>query len=720
MDLDEILGSFVSLTDDAVAIGFRDVRDAAARIVWLNDAFHKAFGYSEEECIGLTTDTFICPDHFPTFIEKIRPRLESGAKGFVEETLCRRKDGTTFWSSLSVSFLPEDEQGRHYSFGVYRNLSALKARERAAERALAEREALNADLQRTQDRLLSAINAFPDPFAIFDRQNQLVLWNKSYAEATTDEPDAIRTGMAIEDVLRLAIGSGRFPGALGREDDWLNERRSEWLEKRDPVQMEMEGDQYFRVVRSVVPNGDTVVLRINISEIVKKEQELQGYAARLEEANREISEMALLDDLTGLGNRRYLSAEFERMRERRRATGGEITALHIDLDRFKQINDTIGHAAGDHVLRKVAERLKAAVRTQDIVARIGGDEFVVLMLHEKDSDWPERLSCRIVDDMSRPVSWKGKECRFGASIGMACTPVSDEAGLLTGSDIALYKAKHSGRGRVMSFDAADLREMKESRQLADQILVALERSEFIPFYQPQIDAKTGALVGLEALARWKHPERGILRPFDFLATAEDLGVVGQIDGMIYDKAIRECVNHFALTAQVPSLSFNVSGKRILEDNILSAVDRAREYPGTVVFELLETIYVEEESDHFFHQIDRLRDGGIDFEVDDFGSGRASLIALQRIAPDRLKIDRRLVQPLLAYYSARQLVASIIGIGETMGIEVTAEGVETEEHARILADLGCDRLQGYHFSAPLPLAQLASLFPTEPGGQSATG
>lgn len=711
MQLEEILQSFVSLTDDAVAIGYRSARGEAARIVWMNEAFQKAFGYAHDEAIGLTTDVFICPDHFATFLEKVRPKIEARAGGFIEETLCRRKDGTTFWTSLAVSFLPEDDQGRRYSFGVYRDLSELKARELAAERALAEHEILNGELTRAQDRLISAIKTIQDPFAIFDAENRLVLWNNAYAKAFCDNVEELRVGMRIDDMLMLSIRNGRFPTALGKEEDWIAERKAEWIDGRGTVHMEIGDDLHYRVHRSVAPNGDTVVLRVDITEVVRKERELQSYAARLEEANREISKLVLLDELTGLGNRRFLESEFLRLRSLRREKGGEIAVLHVDLDRFKQINDTMGHAAGDMVLCEVAQRLKDAVGAENKVSRIGGDEFLVLIYQDRESDLPERLAERLVGMLAKPVIIEGKPCRFGASIGVARTPLAREEDLLTNSDIALYKAKHSGRAQVGIFDHSDLQEMIEAKRLADDIMRGIERSEFIPVYQPQVDTRTGKVVCLETLARWQHPGRGLLSPAEFIGAADEIGVLADIDQMVFDKALSECSTAFSGHIDAPSLAFNVSSKRILLESFLKSVEQARTYPGGIVFELLESIFLEEESDAFFFQIDAIREAGVGLELDDFGSGRASLIALQRVSPDRIKIDRRLVRPVCDTASARQLVASIVAIGKAMGIEVTAEGVETAEHARLLKDAGCTRLQGFHIARPAPLESLWNLLAT---------
>lgn len=564
-------------------------------------------------------------------------------------------------------------------------------------------------LEATQERLISAINAFPDPFAIYDSEHNLVIWNPAYARSMTDNPEEIAAGTALKDLLMIAATSGKIAAAVGREQAWVDEYYTP--DRLDPgvEDFEFENDQHYRMVRSRAVNGEYVVLRINITEVVRQRRAVERYAAELEKANQAITHKALHDELTGLGNRRYLSDKFDEFVSLRQREGGEIAALHVDLDRFKQINDTMGHPAGDKVLTDAAKRICQRAEDKDVVARIGGDEFVVLLHIDAASDRPERLASTIIEDLSRPTLCEGKECRFGASIGLARTPLAKVDELLINSDVALYKAKNAGRGQLGVFDQTDLEEVRIGKALADDVLRAIDRKEFVPYYQPQVDANTGEIVGMEAVARWQHPTKGVLAPDAFLAMATDLSVAADIDRMIFETAIVECEAYFGQLKTQPSLSFNVSAKRVDETEVETIKKYVQSYSGQVAFELLETIFLEEEDTAFLFQLDRLRDLGIDIEVDDFGSGRASVVALQRIGPDRVKIDRRLVAPVTASASGLRLTRSIVEIGIALGIGVTAEGVETREQADILADLGCDRLQGYYFARPMAFPELLQFF-----------
>lgn len=559
-----------------------------------------------------------------------------------------------------------------------------------------------------QARLIAALNAYPAPFVIYDADDCLVVCNHAYRASMSNNPDDLKAGMHRTEVARIAIRAGKITNAIGQEEEWMSDEHQS-LELVKAVQdLELPGDVHHRLLRSRVENGDLVILRIDTTELVRQSRALERNSEELKKANAEITHMALHDDLTGLGNRRYLAQQLDEFIKWRDQTGGDIAALHIDLDRFKQINDTMGHRAGDDVLVEAAKRIRHVLGKAEVVARIGGDEFVILV---PLSDAPKRaadLARVLIQDLSRPMHTHGKECRFGASIGIAQTPLSEVENLLTNSDVALYKAKHRGRGRAEMFDLSDLEDVRNAKMLADDILRAVEQGEFVPFYQPQVAAKTGGIVGVEVLTRWCHPDKGIVAPSEFLPFAADLNIAGEIDRQVFERAIQESQALPPAAAGHMTLSFNVSEDRVNLTDIDELRSMVDAYPGRVSFELLETIFLEEQDDAFLERLDQLRGLGISIEVDDFGSGRASVVALQRINPDRLKIDRRLASLVTAGSGGLRLLRSIIEIAQALELGVTAEGVETQEQAEILAKLGCDRLQGYYFAKPMPFSDLKAL------------
>lgn len=482
-------------------------------------------------------------------------------------------------------------------------------------------------------------------------------------------------------------------------------------------------DGSLRFVRSLAalyrePGHPDRVVGVNwdVTSDVARSAELQEANALTEARNREleaarvrIEHNALHDSLTGLPNRRYL----DEMLKRQAATGygygdsGSMALLHIDLDRFKQINDTLGHAAGDAMLVHASAVLRANCRDSDFVARVGGDEFVVLTSASDGDIYLGTLAERIVRQMHLPATYEGHQCRFGVSIGIAAErgPAIDVKRLLINADIALYRAKARGRNRFEFFSDALQAEVVNAKRIADEILNGLERDEFTAYYQPQFDAHTLDLVGVEALARWQHPTEGIKAPDSFLPIAEELAVVATIDRLILDKSIAALKRWDAMGLSVPRASVNVSLKRLHDEDLINGLRQLDITPGRISFELVESIYLDESDGVVAWNIDQLKELGIDVEIDDFGTGYASIVSLQKLRPTRLKIDRQLVHPVLVDMAQRQLLTSIIDIGKSMGIEVIAEGVETMEHAAILRDLGCDILQGYAFAKPLSEADL---------------
>ncbi len=420
----------------------------------------------------------------------------------------------------------------------------------------------------------------------------------------------------------------------------------------------------------------------------------------LEAAKADIEQMALHDALTGLPNRRALDDYLSSLAEYAR---GEFGLLHIDLDRFKQINDTLGHAAGDATLVHTANVLRRHVREGDFMARIGGDEFVVVCTTDCTPRGMDQLAERIVTTMREPLIYKGRPCRSGVSIGVAMSSTSngDPHQLLINADIALYRAKNHGRNTHQFFSNELHIAAIHTKNVADEILTGLDEDQFVAYYQGQFDARTHKLNGVEALVRWKHPEKGVLPPAEFLHIAEDLNVLATIDARILNQALKQMKTWKRAGLNVPQVAVNVSARRLHEPDLVQSLEEMDFEPGTLTFELVESTFLDQHEDQVAWNLDRIRDMGIGLEIDDFGTGYASIVSLMQLRPNRLKIDRQLVLPTVESGAQRDLVRSIVDIGKSMHIEALAEGVETLEHARIMYELGCTALQGYAFAKPMP-------------------
>lgn len=719
MQFEEVLNSIPTLAVDSVCIAYRAGADAPAHMKWANDSFCEMFGYSSEAIQKMDPEAFFHWDYVADFYSAMDEMRANGKTSFRQDSLLLRSDSSSFWGGVSFIYVPDEDGDGYHGLTFIRDIDDLKNREQSAELALIENQHLLEQVEAVQTRLISAINMTPDPFAIFNARDKLEIWNPAFSANVSDDPGFLKRGMKKRDIAHHYIHNGFVDEAVGNEAAFFDQYMERWRSDQAVSEVTKFRGRDYKMMRSTAENGDKVVMRVDITDQLRAQQELELYAKRLEEANREISVQAFQDELTKLGNRRFLKVKLEELIAKRKAHGLELAALHIDLDRFKQINDTMGHGAGDFVLETVADVLRAEVRDTDIVARTGGDEFVVLVRCSIDSDAPERLADRLIEQLLKPISFEDRLCRFGASIGIARTPVVQADDLLTCSDIALYKAKTGGRSMKAVFDHVDLENMQQSKQLADDILRGIENEEFVPLYQPQIDPATGKIVALETLVRWQHPSRGLLPPAEFLDTANEIQVDGAIDKMMFDKAIEDCRTFFAGTDDIPVLGFNVSYQRLMDEALpddLAAMD----YAGKIAFELIETIFFEEEQGAFFQRIEALRGLGVSFEVDDFGSGRASIVGLKRIGPERLKIDRRLIEPIASSDSTLKLVGSIIDIGRALDIGVTAEGVETAEHVELLSALGCRRLQGFYFARPASLAEIMSVQMPKSQTKSGTG
>ncbi|WP_137132315.1 EAL domain-containing protein [Rhizobium sp. FY34] len=482
-------------------------------------------------------------------------------------------------------------------------------------------------------------------------------------------------------------------------------------------------DGSLRYVRSIgkahtMRDGSTKIVGIafDVTEDMQLTQQLQvakldaeAKNVELELAKRRIEHNALHDPLTLLANRRKLDLELDSLSRDSRSERQQVSILHLDLDRFKQINDTLGHAAGDAMLNHVAQILTRTVRSSDVVARIGGDEFVILVRNSCSADEMAELAGRIVVELRQPLNFDGFSCRCGVSIGIAqASGMSiDGRKMLVNADIALYRAKALGRNRYEFFTQNLQAEVINHKRTADELLTAIDENQFVTWYQPQFCAESMALTGVEALIRWDHPHRGILAPDAFLKIAEDLNVSATLDQIVLETVLKDQMRWAASGIEVPKVSVNVSSKRLNDESLIETLKTLAITPGRIAFELVESIFLDESEDVVTDNLERIKALGIDIEIDDFGTGHTSIVSLLKLKPKRLKIDRQLVMPIITSPQERALVRSIIEIAKSLGVETVAEGVETMQHAMLLRELGCDLLQGYAFARPLPFTDFTA-------------
>ncbi|PZX25547.1 PAS domain-containing protein [Rhodobacter capsulatus] len=436
---------------------------------------------------------------------------------------------------------------------------------------------------------------------------------------------------------------------------------------------------------------------------VLREAELERAYALAERMRGENEHLALHDGLTRLPNRRYFDRHIE---ARLRAAGGggprDCVLIQIDLDHFKQINDTLGHEAGDRVLLRVADLMRSTLQADDFAARLGGDEFCLLLAPGSTEVRARTVLERLRKGLDEPLRYRGHPCRISASFGVVIakniTDLAEELQLY--ADAALYRAKAAGRNRVEIFDHAMAEQMHLDRLMAAQFSAAFERDEFEPWFQPQVRAQDLRLAGVEVLVRWRNPERGLLTPDAFLRVARDLRIVAEIDRVMMEKTATVLERLEATGIVLPRISFNVCTGRLRDPALPAAVRRVGRGRTRVALELIETGDWQEEGRNLRDTLTRLRAEGIEIEIDDFGSGQTSILGLMEIRPAALKIDRRIVAALRRDTHEADLVRQIVQIARTLGVATVAEGVETMAQAETLRLMGCDILQGYLFAPPL--------------------
>lgn len=430
----------------------------------------------------------------------------------------------------------------------------------------------------------------------------------------------------------------------------------------------------------------------------------------LEGAVRHAHDLAHRDPLTALPNRKAFLEATARLLADAAVDASNLMILFLDIDRFKVINDTLGHAAGDQMLIAVAQRLTAAVRPTDMVCRLGGDEFVVLARGVSSVGGAAQMADRIRFALEAPLVLSGRALTTGVSIGIARFPDDgrDAASLLKHADIAMYAAKAGGRNtmRVFTPDMAEAVGRRLDMELA--LRHALERHEFTLVYQPKLALDSGRMCGVEALVRWNHPELGLIPPKDFIPLAEETGLIEPLGDWVLEEACRVLASWDADTFGPLTIAVNVAAAQVNRGDLAAVADRlVRQYridPGCLEIEVTETAVIAD-YDRAQATLNRLRSLGIAVALDDFGTGYSSLIYLRRLDIDTVKIDRSFVQHAHDGSRDGDIIRMIIQAARTLKLSVVAEGVETAEQAACLRELGCDMIQGYLVARPMPLEQL---------------
>ncbi|MBZ2209643.1 bifunctional diguanylate cyclase/phosphodiesterase [Massilia soli] len=427
----------------------------------------------------------------------------------------------------------------------------------------------------------------------------------------------------------------------------------------------------------------------------------------------ELERLANEDLLTGLPNRHWLMAFLPGAMAASLADGAELSLLFIDLDEFKQVNDLHGHAVGDQLLRAAGERLRGLLRPGDHVIRFGGDEFIVLLMPSEAEQQAARVAERIIAAFGMPFHLGGEPLQVGTSVGISVFPrdASDAASLIKNGDIAMYAGKTDGKGQFRFFEASQSRLIQSRLQLKHRLIEAIELDQFVLYYQPRVDARTGRVCSMEALLRWIHPQHGLVSPLEFIPLAETSGLILRIGEMVMEKACRQIDAWRRQGLPVVPVSINVSPKQFARGEVHRqlAVHLARHGipPSLLEVEITESAMMGEQAE-VLAELGAIRSLGVKLHVDDFGTGYSSLSQLQKLRMDVLKVDRAFTSELGNSREGRVFFQAIVSMAHALGMVVVAEGVETGEQLTILQELGCNEVQGYYLARPLPAAAIPAV------------
>ena len=546
------------------------------------------------------------------------------------------------------------------------------------------------ELQEQTLRLDTAINHMVEGLCMFDAEKRLVICNERYANLYRLPPQLLRAGTPHGDIIRHRIISGRLKG------DTSDVAAEQLISKLDALPVnavsiridEFSDGRLICVTRQPMAGGGWVATHLDVTEQRRSEAK--------------IAYMAQHDALTGLPNRVLLRARLDQAFASTRDGDLHLVVLMLDLDRFKEVNDTLGHPAGDSLLRAVATRLRQCSRETTLIARLGGDEFAVVDYVTNPGAEAAALAETIKTELCEPFDLGDHQVTVGASIGIAVAPRdgADSDVILKSADLALYAAKGGGRGAFRFFEPELDQLMHVRRNLEKDMREALALGEFELHYQPFVSVESGRTCGYEALLRWHHPERGLVLPGEFIPLAEETGLILPIGEWVLRAACAEAANWPSDLTIAINLSPAQFRSKELVSIIIGALAASGIDPQRLELEVTETVIMHD-SEAVFAALGQLRELGVRIALDDFGTGYSSLSFLQKFPFDKVKIDRSFVNELAserkeAHRIARAVVAFAVSLGKT----TTAEGVETAEQLAVLREEGCAEAQGYYFSRPM--------------------
>jgi diguanylate cyclase (GGDEF)-like protein/PAS domain S-box-containing protein len=538
-------------------------------------------------------------------------------------------------------------------------------------------------------RFDSALSNMSQGLSMFDGEGRLTVSNPQFAALYGLRPDDVALGTTLEAILMRGVHRGTLTGAEAKAYA-AKARQNATRESGWEYVAEFEGNRVVAISHRPMPGGGWVSTHADITE--KRRTEAK------------IVHMAGHDALTGLPNRVLLRDGVEDALHQGGFDNG-LAVLCLDLDRFKSVNDTLGHPVGDGLLREVAARLKGLVGTSSLAARLGGDEFAILHMECSEPQSAMELAKRIIDCLSEPYEVDGHHIVISATVGVAVAPDDGNTpdALLKNADLALYRGKGDGGGVAKRFEPEMDRRMQERRSLEMDLRAAMQRGDFELFYQPLLNIATEEVVAFEALIRWRHPQRGLIGPGEFIPIAEETGLIVPLGEWVLRQACQDAIrwpSSISVSVNLSPVQFRNAG---LVNAVFQAVAASHLSPTRLDLEITETVLLND-SEATLATLGQLKDLGVRISMDDFGTGYSSLSYLQKFPFNKIKIDQSFVQNLGLTEESLAIIRAVTGMGRSLGISTTAEGVETAEQLAQLKLEGCTEIQGYLISRPQPIAE----------------
>jgi len=659
-----------------------------------NRRYEEMLGYAPGEAAGTSTrDIYFTEEEFQQ-ASRVYRELDQGLM-HVREQWLRRKDGSGFWCRLNGRAVQPGEPDAGYVW-LLTDITQERAAEERVQRALAEQELIldNASIGIAfmRNRVVQRCNRFLEdmfgagPGELIGQSTAIFFPSeKEWEEAGQRSYGRTPPGGTYENEVRFRRrdGSTFVCRARGRRTD-AGDEEQEWIWSYEDVTAEHQARELAAASRDAL------------------ERAVAERTAELQQANARAQHLADHDALTGLPNRRLLEDRLKQALALSYRNRKQTAVMFVDLDRFKTINDSLGHAVGDVLLKEVAVRLVKQLRVGDTICRIGGDEFMVVLPEVKRSSHVAQVAQKIIEQLSQPITLEERELTVTPSIGIAVFPDDgrDAETLIRNADAAMYHAKEMGRANYQFF--TEQMNLLAARRLAleGDLRRSLGRDEMRLHYQPIVDTVSGAVVAHEALLRWQHPERGLLAPDEFIQAAEETGLILKIGEWVLREACMWAT--FIGTERKLLMNVNLSARQFNDPKLPQLVSAALRESG-LPSELLELEITEstamQQTDLTLSTLKKLKDLGVSIAIDDFGTGYSSLAYLKRFPVDKLKIDRSFVADVAKMKEQRAIVEAIVALAHALDLKVIAEGVENDAQRKFLRSVGCEYIQGFAAGRP---------------------